>query len=70
MLDSILRRLGAKRNVYDNKLLRAFRKISIPIPGYYIWELVCHNYEQGDLLTNYQSDPLAEEELIESALKV
>lgn len=34
------------------------------------WELVCHNYEQGDLLTNYQSDPLAEEELIESALKV
>jgi len=42
VLDSILRRLGAKRNVYDNKLLRAFRKISIPIPGYYIWELVCH----------------------------
>ena len=33
------------------------------------WELVCHNYEQGDLLTNYQSDPLAEEELIENALK-
>ncbi|MBK20271.1 MAG: polysaccharide deacetylase [Rhodospirillaceae bacterium] len=34
------------------------------------WELVCHNYEQGDLLTNYQSDPAAEEALIDSALKV
>ncbi len=34
------------------------------------WELVCHNYEQGDLLTNYQSDPVAEEALIDSALKV
>ena len=28
------------------------------------WELVCHNYEQGDLLTNYQFDPIAEEKLI------
>ena len=34
------------------------------------WELVCHNYEQGDLLTNYQSDPAAEEALIDSALSV
>ena len=34
------------------------------------WELVCHNYEQGDLLTNYQSDPDAEEKLIDSALEV
>ena len=34
------------------------------------WELVCHNYEQGDLLTNYQSDPVAEEALIDSALQV
>ena len=34
------------------------------------WELVCHNYEQGDLLTNYQFDPIAEEKLIESALDV
>ena len=34
------------------------------------WELVCHNYEQGDLLTNYQSDPVAEEALIDSALSV
>ena len=27
------------------------------------WELVSHNYEQGDLLTNYQFDPDGEEAL-------
>jgi len=32
------------------------------------WELVAHNYEQGDLLTNYQEDIEAEEELILRAL--
>lgn len=34
------------------------------------WELVAHNYEQGDLLTNYQFDRDAEEKLISSALDV
>jgi 2-polyprenyl-3-methyl-5-hydroxy-6-metoxy-1,4-benzoquinol methylase len=41
VLDSIMRRIGAGRNVYDNRLLRMLRAISIPIPGYYIWEIVC-----------------------------
>ena len=34
------------------------------------WELVAHNYEQGDLLTNYQFDKAGEEKLIKEALKV
>lgn len=34
------------------------------------WELVAHNYEQGDLLTNYQFDRAAEARLIETTLEV
>ncbi len=34
------------------------------------WELVAHNYEQGDLLTNYQFDRAAEAELIGKTLEV
>ena len=34
------------------------------------WELVAHNYEQGDLLTNYHFDRDAEKKLIQEALKV
>lgn len=34
------------------------------------WELVAHNYEQGDLMTNYQFDKNAEKELIVKALDV
>lgn len=34
------------------------------------WELVAHNYEQGDLLTNYHFDRDAEKDLIQKALKV
>ncbi len=34
------------------------------------WELVAHNYEQGDLLTNYHFDRPAEKTLIEQALDV
>ena len=34
------------------------------------WELVAHNYEQGDLLTNYQFNRSEEENLIKSALDV
>lgn len=34
------------------------------------WELVAHNYEQGDLLTNYQFDRAAEAELIDKTLEV
>jgi len=34
------------------------------------WELVAHNYEQGDLLTNYHFDRDAEKKLIQDALTV
>ena len=34
------------------------------------WELVAHNYEQGDLLTNYHFDRKAEHDLIRKALDV
>ncbi len=34
------------------------------------WELVAHNYEQGDLLTNYAFDPEGEKALILKALDV
>lgn len=41
LLDSVLRRLGASRDVYNNRILRMLRGIRLPIPGYYIWEVVC-----------------------------
>tara|TARA_Y100001970_G_scaffold140787_1_gene173412 strand:- start:6676 stop:7587 length:912 start_codon:yes stop_codon:yes gene_type:complete len=34
------------------------------------WELVAHNYEQGDLLPNYFDDKKAEQKLIQETLKV
>lgn len=34
------------------------------------WEIVAHNYEQGDLLTNYHNDRSAEHKLIRETLKV
>ena len=34
------------------------------------WELVSHNYEQGDLLTNYAHNPAEERELIERSLEI
>lgn len=40
LVDAALRRLGAGRSAYDNRLLKLFRSVSIPIPGYYIWEIV------------------------------
>ena len=39
--DAVLRRLRVSKYVYRFGLLRLLRKIRIPIPGYYIWELVC-----------------------------
>lgn len=41
LLDAILRRVGAGRGIYENRILRFLRKITLPIPGYYIWEIVC-----------------------------
>lgn len=40
LIDAVLRRIGASRNVYENRCLKLLRKVKIPIPGYYIWEIV------------------------------
>jgi 2-polyprenyl-3-methyl-5-hydroxy-6-metoxy-1,4-benzoquinol methylase len=40
LMDALLRRVGARNFVYNNRMLNLFRGISIPIPGYYIWEIV------------------------------
>ena len=34
------------------------------------WEVVAHNYEQGELLTDFAKDPKKEREIIEATLKV
>jgi SAM-dependent methyltransferase len=41
ILDAVLRRIHASRDVYKSPFLKPLRKIRIPIPGYYQWELVC-----------------------------
>ena len=41
ILDAVSRRMGTNRKIYDNRLLRLFRSVRIPIFGYYIWEIVC-----------------------------
>jgi SAM-dependent methyltransferase len=38
--DFIFKRIGVKRDIYNNKILKVFRNIKIPILGYYNWELV------------------------------
>jgi len=41
IVDSILRRIRAPRRSYNNRFLKPLRSLKIPIPGYYIWEIVC-----------------------------
>jgi len=41
LMRRIGRRLGVGRSVYNSGMLRRVRKIKVPIPGYYHWELLC-----------------------------
>jgi 2-polyprenyl-3-methyl-5-hydroxy-6-metoxy-1,4-benzoquinol methylase len=41
LIDAVIRRVGGGKDVYNNRGLRTLRKIRLPIPGYYIWEVVC-----------------------------
>ena len=41
LIDACLRRLKVSRDIYSNTLLRGMRAVRMPIPGYYIWELLC-----------------------------
>ena len=34
------------------------------------WEMVAHNYEQGELMTNFSADPAKEEQIIKATLDV
>lgn len=39
--DFFIKRLGLKdRKLYENRLMQIIRKVKIPIPGYYNWEIV------------------------------
>lgn len=39
--DFFIKRLGlANRKLYENKLMKLIRRIKVPIPGYYNWEMV------------------------------
>jgi 2-polyprenyl-3-methyl-5-hydroxy-6-metoxy-1,4-benzoquinol methylase len=40
LLDFVLREIHSKRTVFENRLLRLLRKVVIPIPGYYKWEIL------------------------------
>jgi 2-polyprenyl-3-methyl-5-hydroxy-6-metoxy-1,4-benzoquinol methylase len=45
IVDAFMRRVGGRlgvgRKVYDIGILRSIRKLKLPIPGYYHWELLC-----------------------------
>ncbi len=47
IMDAGLKRLKVSRTVYDNKVLKRFRSFRLPIPGYYIWEVVCKKKPTG-----------------------
>lgn len=41
LISFVLRRLHAKRHMYDSPLVKILGALRFPIPGYYEWELVC-----------------------------
>ena len=41
LMDAVLRRLGAGRSLYDNRFFRVLRRLRVPIPGYFNWEIAC-----------------------------
>jgi 2-polyprenyl-3-methyl-5-hydroxy-6-metoxy-1,4-benzoquinol methylase len=45
IIDSVLRRLRVGKYVYRIPLMKLLRKVRVPIPGYYIWELVLQKKE-------------------------
>lgn len=47
LMDAIVRRLRFGRGLYSNRFFKFLRKIKIPIPGYYNWEIVCVKKSQA-----------------------
>lgn len=52
IMDSMLRRIGAGNQAYKNRLLKALRSVSIPLPGYYIWEILGRKKKSGIQVTD------------------
>ena len=41
LMDAVLRRLGASNTVYQMRGLKSMRRLRLPIPGYFNWEILC-----------------------------
>ena len=41
LMDAILRRIGAGSTAYEMRGLKTLRKLRLPIPGYFNWEILC-----------------------------
>ena len=41
LMDAVLRRLGASSTVYRMRGLKSLRRLRLPIPGYFNWEILC-----------------------------
>ena len=46
LADFFLRRLGAGSHIYSSAWLRAIRRVRVPIPGYFNWELVLRKLQR------------------------
>jgi len=45
--DFIFKRIGLKRDIYNNRLMKLLRNIKVPIIGYYNWEILLQKVEEG-----------------------
>jgi 2-polyprenyl-3-methyl-5-hydroxy-6-metoxy-1,4-benzoquinol methylase len=41
LVDAVLRRMRVKNTIYQTRGLKLLRRLSLPIPGYYNWEILC-----------------------------
>jgi len=48
LTDFIFKRMGMRRDIYQNKVAKFFRRIKIPIFGYYNWELILKKAAKED----------------------
>ena len=69
MID-VMDELGAPASCTMNAKTGLVRRQMIDAANDRNWELVAHNYEQGDLLPNYYNDIEAERKLIQETLRV
>ena len=41
LMDAVLRRIGAGSSAYEMRGLKTLRRLRLPIPGYFNWEILC-----------------------------